>query len=76
MLAKISWLCSLLAVVLLAWSGLCLIWPSDGRQNGDVLIVENPEQDLGEQTSGTHTLELRVRNTSGQPHRILGMAGQ
>ncbi len=53
-----------------------MVWPSDSWQDGDALIVENPEQDLGEQMPGVHTLELRVRNTSSQPRRILGMTGR
>jgi hypothetical protein len=76
MLAKISWFCSLLAVGLLVCGGLCLVWSDDSRQDGDALIVEDREQDLGEQTLGTHTLELHVRNNSSQPHRVLGMTGQ
>lgn len=76
MMTKVSWLCLFLAVVMLVWAGLCMIRSGDSRQAGDALIVENQEQDLGEQTLGDHTLEVRVRNNSGQPRRILGMAGQ
>lgn len=75
MFAKIFWLCLFLAVALLVGSGFCLVWSSHSRQDGDALIVEDREQDLDEQTLGTHTLELRVRNTSSQPHRIIGMTG-
>ena len=75
MFAKISWLSLFLAVGLLVWGGLYMVRSGDSWQDRHVLIVEDREQDLGEQTLGTHTLELRVRNTSNQPRRIIGMTG-
>lgn len=60
---------------LLVCGGLCLVWSVDSRQEGNALVVEDQEQDFGEQTLGVHVLELRVRNTSSQPRRILGMTG-
>ena len=75
MFAKIAWVCTFLAVGLLVWCGLCLIWSVDSRQEGNALIVEDQEQDFGEQTLGVHVLELRVRSKSSQPRRILGMVG-
>lgn len=75
MIAKISWICLSVAVGLLVWGGLCLVWTGDNRQKEDALIVEDREQELGEQMLGVHTLELRVRNSSSQPRRILGMTG-
>lgn len=75
MLTKVSEFYSSLAVGLLIWGGLCMVWSGDTLQEGDALIVENRDQDLGEQTVGIHTLELLVRNTSSQRRRILGMTG-
>lgn len=73
MLAKASWLCLFLAAGLLVWGTLCLIAARDGQEKGNVLIVEEPERDLGEQSPGTHIVELRVRNTGESPYRILGL---
>lgn len=75
MLAKICWLCLLITAALLAWSGFFAICSGDNQQECDALIVEEPEQVLGEQLLGSHSLELCVRNTSSQPRRILGMTG-
>ena len=70
MFAKASWLCLLVAVGLLVWAGLRIF----ADENGGGLVVEELERDLGEQTLGIHTLEMRVRNTAGQPRRIVGLA--
>ncbi|MHB1425176.1 MAG: hypothetical protein ACYC3I_18550 [Gemmataceae bacterium] len=73
MFAKISWLCLFIAVGLLVWGGLCMVWSGDSRQDGDVLIVAGREQDLGEQTVGDHAFELDLRNSSSQPIHFVGM---
>lgn len=75
MFSKICRLCLLVAIALLIWSGYCVIWSDDSRQDGGALVIENSEQDLGEQQVGSHTLELYVRNASHKPRRILGVTG-
>lgn len=74
MIAKISWICLLVAGGLLVWGSLCLVWSGANRQK-DALIVEDRDQDLGELRIGSHSLEFRVRNTSNQARRIIGMTG-
>lgn len=73
MLIKISWLCLLSAAGLFIWAG---IWMMDRSLNEEVLIVEEPEKNIGQQEIGTCTLELHVLNTGDQPHRILGIEGR
>ncbi len=70
MFAKVSWFCLLVAVGLLVWAALRMFVD----ENGGGLVVEELERDLGEQTLGIHTLEMRVRNTADQPRRIIGLA--
>lgn len=74
MLTKISLLCLFLAVFLLVWGGLWAISTEGARDIDNVLIVEQTQYDLGEQSLGSHVLEVRVRNTGNRPHRILGIS--
>lgn len=55
------------AVVQMALSG--NVMPSQ-----TALVIEVTEQDLGEFAIGVHTVAFRVRNTTLQPQRIIGMA--
>ena len=73
MFAKTSWLCFFAAAGLLVWGVLGLIATEDDQKEGNALIVEEPERNLGEFSVGTHVVELQVRNTSRRPHRILGL---
>jgi hypothetical protein len=70
---KGSWLCLLAAVALLVWGGVRMATIEDSRQDEGSLVVEERERDLGEQTLGIHTFELRVHNTAGKPRRIIGL---
>jgi len=71
--AKAAWLCVLATAGLLVWGAIGLFAPGGGQEKGNALIGEETERDLGQQPVGTHVVELRVRNTSRQPRRILGL---
>jgi hypothetical protein len=71
--AKGSWLCLFVAAALLVWGGLRMATIGGTRQDEEVLVVEEREFDLGELAPGSHDFELRVRNTDGKPHRIIGL---
>jgi len=74
MMAKISRLCLLVALVLLVWCGLWAFTTQQDQDTDSVLIVEGMERDLGEQSVGPCMLEVRVRNTGSRPHRIIGIS--
>ena len=73
MMTKISWLCLFLTAVMLVCGALWVLTAKEDRDSNNALIVEISRHDLGEQSLGPHMLEVRVRNTGRQPHRILGI---
>lgn len=73
MMTKVSWLCLSLSVVLLVWSGFRVFIPEEDLESNKGLIVEKMQYDLGEQTLGSHVLEVCVRNTGNRPLRFFGM---
>lgn len=73
MFAKVSWFCFVVAAVCLGCAALWLFVAGEDRDVGNGLIVEELQRDLGEQSVGSHPLEVRVRNTGSKPLRILGI---
>lgn len=73
MLTLVSRLCVIAAIALLVWAGVSLVVSGNAAPAREALVVEEPEQDVGQQPAGKHIVTFRVRNTTQQPQRIIGM---
>lgn len=73
MLSLASRVCFIAAIGLLVWAIVQMALPANATPSQMALVVEEPEQDLGEQAVGAHTIAFRVRNTAERPQHIVGM---
>lgn len=73
MLILLSRLFSLAAVGLLVCAGVLFFVSRYDAPASEALVVEEPERDVGELTTGAHIVTFRVRNTTQLPQRIVGM---
>ena len=62
------------AIALLVWAVVQIALSGSGKPAQVALFIEEPEQELGQLPIGAHTVAFRVRNTTLQPQRIVGMA--
>lgn len=74
MLTFASRLCFVAAIGLLVWAGMWMVVSGNAAPTREALVIEEPEQDIGKQPTGVHTVEFRMRNTSDQPQRVIGFA--
>jgi hypothetical protein len=61
------------AMALLVWAGVLMIVFETAAPAQQALVIDEPEQDVGQQPAGKHILTFRVRNTTQRPQRIIGM---
>jgi hypothetical protein len=64
----------LTAIGLLVWAGVLIAISGNAPSVREALVVEEPQRDVGELPAGAHTVTFRVRNTTQQPQRIVGMS--
>ena len=74
MLSLASRLCFIAAIGLIVWAVVQTTFSGDAAPSQRALFIEETERDLGEQPIGVHTAAFRVRNTTEQPQRIIGLA--
>jgi len=68
-----SRLCFLAAIGLLTWAGVQMALSGNATSSQMGLVIEEPERNLGELPAGMHNVVFRLRNTTGHPHRIIGL---
>jgi hypothetical protein len=61
------------AIALLVWGGVLMAVSENAAPTHQALVVDEPEQDVGQQPTGKHIVTFRVRNTTQRPQRIIGM---